>query len=88
MRYWALFSLGENWNTRILVVPGAKPVRRGAYRYLSHPNYLVVVVEILTFPLIFGAWITALAFTALNAVVLSVRIRAEDRAMAELLHTG
>jgi methyltransferase len=88
LRYWALFSLGENWNTRILVVPGAKPVRRGAYRYLSHPNYLVVVVEILTFPLIFGAWITALAFTALNAVVLSVRIREEDRAMAELLHTG
>ena len=88
LRYWALFSLGENWNTRILVVPGAKPVRRGAYRYLRHPNYVVVVVEILTFPLIFGAWITALVFTALNAVVLSVRIREEDRALAELLHTG
>ena len=88
LRYWALFSLGENWNTRILVVPGAKPVRRGAYRYLSHPNYVVVVVEILTFPLIFGAWITALVFTALNAAVLSVRIREEDRALAELMHTG
>ena len=88
LRYWALFSLGENWNTRILVVPGAKPVRRGAYRYLSHPNYVVVVVEILTFPLIFGAWITALVFTALNAALLSVRIREEDRALAELLHTG
>jgi methyltransferase len=88
LRYWALVSLGDNWNTRILVVPGAKPVRRGAYRYLRHPNYVVVVVEISTFPLIFGAWITALVFTALNAVVLSVRIREEDRALAELLHTG
>jgi methyltransferase len=88
LRYWALFSLGENWNTRILVVPGAKPVRRGPYRYLSHPNYVAVVVEILTLPLIFGAWITALVFTALNAAVLSVRIREEDRALAELMHTG
>ena len=88
LRYWALFSLGENWNTRILVVPGAKPVRRGPYRYLSHPNYVAVVVEILTFPLIFGAWITALVFTALNAAVLSVRIREEDRALAALMHTG
>ena len=84
LRYWAIASLGENWNTRILVVPGAKPVRRGPYRYLKHPNYVVVVVEILTFPLIFGAWITALIFSALNAVLLCVRIREEDRALREL----
>ncbi len=88
LRYWAVFSLGENWNTRILVVPGAKPVRRGPYRYLSHPNYVVVVVEILAFPLIFGAWITALVFTVLNAVVLYVRIREENRALTELTNTG
>ncbi len=69
-------------------MPGAKPVRRGAYRYLSHPNYVVVLVEILTFPLIFGVWITAIVFTALIAAVLSVRIREEDRALAELMHTG
>ena len=84
LRYWAIASLGENWNTRILVVPGAKPVRRGPYRYLKHPNYVVVVVEILTFPLIFGAWITALIFSALNAVLLWVRIREENRALREL----
>jgi methyltransferase len=88
LRYWAVFSLKENWNTRILVVPGAKPVRRGPYRYLSHPNYMVVVVEILAFPLIFGAWITALVFTVLNAVVLYMRIREENRALAELTNTG
>jgi methyltransferase len=84
LRYWALFSLGERWNTKILIVPGAKPVWRGPYRYLSHPNYVVVVVEILAFPLIFGAWVTALVFTLLNAVVLSVRIREENRAIAKL----
>jgi methyltransferase len=83
LRYWAIFSLGERWNTKILVLPGKKPVRRGPYRYLDHPNYVVVVVEILAFPLIFGAWITALVFTVLNAVVLSVRIREENRALSE-----
>ncbi len=84
LRYWAIFSLGPYWNTKILVVPGAKVVAGGPYRYVSHPNYVVVVVEILTFPLIFGAWWTALVFTALNAAVLYVRIREENRALREL----
>ena len=84
LRYWAIFSLGHYWNTKILVVPGARPVGRGPYRYVSHPNYVVVVVEILAFPLIFGAWWTALVFTALNAAVLYVRIREENRALREL----
>jgi methyltransferase len=84
LRYWAILSLGESWNTKILVVPGAKPVRSGPYRYLNHPNYVVVVVEILTFPLIFGAWLTALVFTLLNAAVLRLRIREENRALREM----
>ncbi len=88
LRYWALFSLGESWNTKILVVPGSNPVRRGPYRYLNHPNYVVVVVEILAFPLIFGAWVTALVFTVLNAAVLYVRIREENRALAEVVVSG
>lgn len=83
LRYWAIFSLGDRWNTKILVLPGEKPVGRGPYRYLDHPNYVVVVVEILTLPLIFGAWITALVFTVLNAAILSVRIREENRALSE-----
>ena len=84
LRYWAILSLGESWNTKILVVPGAKPVRGGPYRYLNHPNYVAVVVEILTFPLIFGAWLTALVFTLLNAAVLRLRIREESRALREM----
>jgi len=84
LRYWAILSLGENWNTRVLVVPGGKLVRNGPYRYFPHPNYVVVVVEILTFPLIFGAWITAVVFSLLNAALLYVRIRTENRALKEL----
>lgn len=84
LRYWAILSLGEHWNTRILVVPGEKLVSRGPYKYLSHPNYVVVAVEILTFPLVFGARITALVFSVLNAALLSVRIKEEERALKEL----
>ncbi|HLL97891.1 MAG TPA: isoprenylcysteine carboxyl methyltransferase family protein [Rubrobacteraceae bacterium] len=84
LRYWAILSLGDYWNTRILVVPNAKLVARGPYRYLRHPNYVVVTVEVATFPLIFGAWVTALVFSVLNAALLFVRIREENRALAEL----
>jgi methyltransferase len=84
LRYWAIVSLGSNWNTRILVVPGGKLVKSGPYRYFLHPNYVVVAVEILTFPLIFGAWITAIVFSLLNATLLFVRIRIENRALEEL----
>jgi methyltransferase len=82
LRYWAILSLGVNWNTRVLVVPGGKLVRRGPYRYFPHPNY--VAVEVLTFPLIFGAWITAIVFSLLNAALLYVRIRTENRALRDL----
>ncbi len=88
LRYWAIFSLGEHWNTRILVVPGAELVARGPYRYFPHPNYVVVAVEIATFPLIFGAWVTSLVFSTLNAVLLFVRIREENRALAQLAKPG
>ena len=84
LRYWAISSLGMNWNTRILVVPGGKLVRGGPYRYFPHPNYVVVAVEVLTFPLIFGAWITAVVFSLLNAALLYVRIKTENRALREL----
>jgi methyltransferase len=88
LRYWAILSLGEYWNTRILVVPGAMLVRRGPYRYFKHPNYVVVAVEVLTLPLVFGAWITALVFSILNAALLFVRVREENRALAQLAKPG
>ena len=88
LRYWAILSLGEYWNTRVLVVPGARLVARGPYRYLRHPNYVAVAVEIATLPLIFGAWVATLVFSALNAALLYVRINTEDRALAQLAKRG
>ena len=84
LRYWAISALGENWNVRILVVPGGKLVRSGPYRLFPHPNYVVVATEVLTLPLIFGAWTTAVVFSALNAAFFYVRIRTENRALREL----
>ena len=84
LRYWAILSLGESWNVRVLVVPGRRLVRSGPYRYFTHPNYVVVVAEVLALPLIFGAWVTALVFSVLNVAFLFVRIREEERALEEL----
>ncbi|MEK7245806.1 MAG: isoprenylcysteine carboxylmethyltransferase family protein [Pseudomonadota bacterium] len=82
-RAWVLVALGRYWTTRIITIPGAPLVRRGPYRYLRHPNYLVVAGEIIVLPLVFGAWEIALVFTALNLPLLAYRIRIEDRALAE-----
>jgi methyltransferase len=84
LRYWAILTLGVNWNVRVLVVPGGKLIKNGPYRYIPHPNYVVVAVEVLTFPLIFGAWITAVVFSLLNAALLYLRIRTENRALKEV----
>ncbi|MQA80164.1 MAG: hypothetical protein GEV10_17050 [Streptosporangiales bacterium] len=85
LRWWCIASLGRQWNTRVIVVPGLDRVTRGPYRLLRHPNYVAVVVEGIALPLVQTAWITALAFTALNAVVLTVRIRSENAALAQLI---
>jgi methyltransferase len=81
LRYGAVVTLGERWNTRIIVTPGAAPVTRGLYRWIRHPNYVAVVIEIAALPLIRGCWITAVIFTIANALVLAVRIPAEERAL-------
>lgn len=81
-RIWVLASLGPRWTTRILVLPGARLVRHGPYRFLNHPNYLVVMAEIAVLPLVFGLWQTALIFSLLNSAILAVRVRAENRALS------
>jgi len=85
-RYWIISSLGSQWNTRVIVVPGAvRVVARGPYRWFTHPNYVVVAVEGIALPLVHTAWITAIAFTVLNAVLLlAFRIPTENRALREL----
>ncbi|NNC12648.1 isoprenylcysteine carboxyl methyltransferase family protein [Planctomonas sp. JC2975] len=85
LRWWCIGVLGRQWNTRVIVVPGLTAVRRGPYRWLRHPNYLAVVIEGFALPLVHTAWITAVAFTVLNAVFLyAFRIPTENRALAEL----
>jgi methyltransferase len=81
LRIWVLASLGPRWTTRIIVIPDATLVRRGPYRFINHPNYLVVVSEILVLPLVFGLWHVALIFSLLNAAVLTIRVRAENAAL-------
>ena len=84
-RVWVLRTLGPRWSTRIIVVPGESLVARGPYRFVDHPNYLVVIGEIALLPLVFGLWQVALLFSALNAAILAVRIRAENRALGRSL---
>lgn len=83
LRVLAMWTLGEHWNVRILVVPGTMPVRRGIYRWLRHPNYLAVAIELAAAPLMFGAWRTALGASLVNAIAIAIRIPVEDRALAE-----
>jgi methyltransferase len=82
-RVWVIATLGPYWTTRIVTLPGAPLVRSGPYRFLRHPNYVVVAAEILLLPLAFGAVAIAAVFTVLNAAILHTRIRAENAALAE-----
>ncbi|MEU0482708.1 isoprenylcysteine carboxyl methyltransferase family protein [Streptosporangium sp. NPDC006013] len=86
LRWWCVVSLGPQWNTQVIVVPGLPLVERGPYRLrlLRHPNYVAVAVEGAALPLVYGAWVTALTFTVLNAVLMRVRIRCEEDALASL----
>lgn len=81
LRWWAVSTLGDRWSTRVIVVPGAKPVTGGPYRYLRHPNYLAVILEMACLPLAWGLWRLAIVFTVGNAVILWLRIREEERAL-------
>ena len=80
-RIWVLATLGARWTTRIIVVPGAPLVRAGPYRFVNHPNYLIVAGEILVLPLAFGLPVLAVVFSGLNALVLWIRIQAENAAL-------
>jgi methyltransferase len=78
-KFWALSSLGKYWNTKIYRIPGVYPVKRGPYKFLKHPNYMEVVCEIAIIPLVFHLYYTAIIFTLLNAMMLTVRIKVENK---------
>lgn len=82
MRLWVLNSLGQYWNTKILRIPGYVLIKKGPYRYFKHPNYIIVVCEIIVIPMIFDLYYTAVIFTVLNAIILSVRIKEENKVLS------
>lgn len=82
LRWWCIATLGSRWSARVIVMPGMPLVRTGPYRYFKHPNYAAVIVEGAALPLMGSAWITACAFTVLNAALLTVRVRCEMQALA------
>jgi methyltransferase len=88
LRWWVIATLDGRWTTRIVCLPGVGPVTGGPYRFLRHPNYLAVIVEMFALPLVHTAWLTAVIFSALNAVILRVRIRAEEEALSRLSEYG
>ncbi|HTG34438.1 MAG TPA: isoprenylcysteine carboxylmethyltransferase family protein [Thermoanaerobaculia bacterium] len=88
LRYWVITTLDGRWTTRIVVLPGSSPVTGGPYKFLRHPNYLAVITEILALPLVHTAWITAIVFSVFNALVLRVRIRAEEEALSRMSDYG
>ncbi|WP_319430568.1 isoprenylcysteine carboxyl methyltransferase family protein [Mycobacterium sp. RTGN5] len=84
LRWWCITTLGQQWNTRVVVIPGAQRIVGGPYRFFSHPNYVAVIAEGIALPLVHTGWITALVFTVLNAALLRTRIRTENAALASL----
>jgi methyltransferase len=81
LRYWAIATLGEQWNVRVILVPGRRLLASGPYAYVRHPNYVAVVLEGAAIPLVHTAWMTALIFTVLNLGVLFARVRCEEEAL-------
>ncbi len=88
LRYWAITTLGDRWNVRVIALPGAAPVTTGPYRWVRHPNYIAVALELALVPLVFGGWLVALVFSLGNALLLLVRIRVEERALGSTYATA
>lgn len=88
LRYWAVLSLQGRWNARVICVPGDRVQAGGPYAYVRHPNYVAVVLEIAALPLVHSAYITAVAFSLLNAWMLKVRIAVEEHALGETTDYG
>jgi methyltransferase len=82
LKIWIVSLLGKFWTTRIYRIPGAPLIKRGIYKFIKHPNYIIVIIEIAVIPVIFNLYYTAIVFSILNALMLSVRIREENKALA------
>ncbi|WP_197381835.1 isoprenylcysteine carboxyl methyltransferase family protein [Mycolicibacterium mengxianglii] len=86
LRWWCIRTLGHQWNTRVIVIPGAARVTGGPYRWIPHPNYVAVIIEGFALPLVHTAWFTAAVFTVLNAILLHTRVKVENTALSGLMN--
>ncbi|MBM7569875.1 isoprenylcysteine carboxyl methyltransferase family protein [Aquibacillus albus] len=84
-RYWCIVSLGRHWNTKVIILPGAALIRKGPYRFLKHPNYFIVAIELLIIPLLFNAYLTAIVFPLIHLVLLKIRIPIEEQALLDVM---
>jgi methyltransferase len=82
-RVWVIASLGRYWNTKIIVLPQADVIAKGPYKFIKHPNYLIVTIELIVIPLMFNAYWTLFIFALLNQFILSIRIPVEEKALTE-----
>ncbi|WP_088044095.1 isoprenylcysteine carboxyl methyltransferase family protein [Bacillus sp. EAC] len=82
-RVWVISTLGERWNTKIIVLPNEKLINKGLYKYIKHPNYLIVTLELIIIPIMFHAYITTVIFSISNLILLKVRIREENKALLQ-----
>lgn len=83
LRYWCIVTLGRFWNTKIIVLPRVSPIKKGPYKYIKHPNYLVVAIELFVIPLLCQAYVTAILFPILHGILLCVRIPIENKALTQ-----
>jgi methyltransferase len=83
-RFWCIYSLGRFWNTKIIVLPRVSLIKKGPYKYVKHPNYIIVAVELFVIPMLFGAYVSAIAFPILHIILLRIRIPAEEKALASV----
>jgi methyltransferase len=83
-RFWCIYSLGRFWNTKIIVLPRVALIKKGPYKYVKHPNYIIVAVELFIIPMLFGAYLSAIVFPILHIILLRIRIPAEEKALASI----
>ncbi|WP_026906518.1 isoprenylcysteine carboxyl methyltransferase family protein [Paucisalibacillus globulus] len=83
-RFWCIYSLGRFWNTKIIVLPRVALIKKGPYKYVKHPNYIIVAVELFIIPMLFGAYFSAILFPILHIILLRIRIPAEEKALASI----
>ncbi|MFD1038641.1 isoprenylcysteine carboxyl methyltransferase family protein [Virgibacillus byunsanensis] len=82
-RVWCIHTLGRFWNTKIIVLPGVSLIKKGPYKYVKHPNYIIVALELFLIPLLFGAYLTAFVFPILHMLLLRIRIPREEKALTK-----